>query len=76
MPNPEPPSETGRMWNRFWKIPAVPRSLTCAAMLIIGVRLADACAVYEFPVPTVEAVLFAFVSLLAATILHRSGRVR
>ena len=64
------------MWNRFWKIPAVPRSLTCAAMLIIGVRLADACAVYEFPVPTVEAVLFAFVSLLAATILHRSGRVR
>ncbi len=76
MPNPEPPSETGPVWNRFWKIPAVPRSLTCAAMLIIGVRLADACAVYEFPVPTIEAVLFAFVSLLAATILHRSGRVR
>lgn len=76
MPNPEPPSETGCVWNRFWKIPAVPRSLTCAAMLIIGVRLADACAVYEFPVPTVEAVLFAFVSLLAATILHRSGRMR
>ena len=76
MQNPEPSSETGCVLSGFWKIPAVPRSLTCAAMLIIGVRLAEDCAVREFPVPTVVAVLFAFAGLLAAAILHRGGRMR
>ena len=76
MQSPEPSSETGRVLPGFWKFPEVPRSLTCAAMLIIGVRLADVCAVHEFPVPTVVAVLFSCVSLLAAVILHRSGRIR
>ncbi|MEJ7595257.1 MAG: ComEC/Rec2 family competence protein, partial [Planctomycetaceae bacterium] len=76
MQNPEPSSETGCVLSGFWKIPAVPRSLTCAAMLIIGVRLAEVCAVHEFPVPTVVAVLYAFVCLLAVSILHRSGRMR
>jgi len=74
--NPDPPSETGCVLTGFWKIPAVPRSLTCAAMLIIGVRLADVCAIHEFPVPTVVAILFAFVCLLAAALLHRRGRAR
>jgi competence protein ComEC len=74
--NPEPSSEIGRALTGFWKIPAVPRSLTCAAMLIIGVRLADVCAVHEFPVPTVVAVLFSFVPLVAAALLHRRGRMR
>ncbi len=64
------------MWSGFWKIPAVPRSLTCAAMLTVGVRFADVCAVHEFPMPTIVAVLFAFMSLLAAIILHRSGRMQ
>ena len=76
MQNPDPSSETGCVFTGFWKFPAVPRSLTCGTMLIIGVRLADVCAAYEFPVPTVVGVLFAFVCLLAAVILHRSERVR
>lgn len=76
MQNPEPSSEIGRVLTGFWMIPVVPRSLTSAAMLIIGVRLADVCAVHEFPVPTLGAILFAFVCLLATVILHRSGRVR
>ena len=76
MQNPDPSSETGCVLTGFWKFPAVPRSLTCGTMLIIGVRLADVCAAYEFPVPTAVAVLFAFVCLLAAVILHCSGRVR
>ena len=76
MQSPEPSSETGRVLTGFWKFPEVPRSLTCAVMLIVGVRLADVCAVHEFPVPTVVAVLFSFVSLLAAALLHRSGRMR
>ena len=76
MPNPEPSYEIGRVLTGFWKFPAVPRSLTCAAMLMIGVRLADVSAVHEFPVPTAVAVLITFVSLLTAAILHRSGRMR
>lgn len=74
--SPEPSSEIGRVLLGFWMIPAVPRSLTCAGMLIIGVRLADACAGYEFPVPTAVAVFCAFGSLLSAAILHRRGQMR
>jgi len=74
--NPKPSAETESVLTEFWKFPAVPRSLTCAAMLIIGVRLADVCAIHEFPVPTAVAVLITFVSLLTAAILHRCGKMR
>ena len=76
MQNPKPSFETGRVLTGFWKIPAVPRSLICAAMLIAGVRLADVCAAHEFPVPTVVAVSVTFLSVLGATILHRGERIR
>ncbi|MDA1229990.1 MAG: ComEC/Rec2 family competence protein [Planctomycetota bacterium] len=64
------------MLTGFWKIPAVPRSLTCAAMLIVGVRLAEAWAAHGLPIPTVVAASEAFLSLLATTVLHRRRSVR
>ena len=76
MQNPKPSFETGRVLTGFWKIPAVPRSLICATMLIAGVRLADVCAAHEFPVPTVVAVSVTFLSVLGATIQHRRERMR
>lgn len=76
MQSPEASAETARMLTGFWKIPAVPRSLTCAAMLIIGVRLAEALTARELPIPTVVAVFAAFLSLLATTVLHRRRSMR
>ena len=76
MQNPEPSSEAGRVLTGFWKIPAVPRSLTGAAMLVAGVRLADLCAAYDVPIPAIAAVSVTSLSLLATTILHRRGWMR
>lgn len=71
MQNPQPSLQFGRVLTGFWIIPAVPRSLTCAAMLMLGVWLADVCAVHEFPVPTVAAMSCAFLSWSSALLLHR-----
>ncbi len=63
--------ETARILTGFWKIPAIPRSLLCAAMLIVGVRLAEFFAVQGFPVPTVVAVSAAGMFLIATRYFHR-----
>ena len=64
-------AETARMLMGFWKIPAIPRSLICASMLIVGVRLADFLAIEGFPVPTVVAVSAASLLLIATRYFHR-----
>jgi len=63
-------AETARMLTGFWKIPSIPRSLICATMLIVGVRLADFFAVQGFPVPTVVAVSAAGLFLIATRYFH------
>ena len=72
MQNPAPPMTSAQMLKGLWKIPAVPRSLTCAAMLVAGVWLADFCAVHHYAVPTMIAISAVFLLLLSAAFLRRS----
>jgi competence protein ComEC len=74
--NPKPSIKPGRLLTGFWKIPAVPRSLTIAAMLVAGVGLADFCAAHQCAVPAVAAISAAFLLLLGATMLRRFGWAR
>ncbi|MCA9008902.1 MAG: DNA internalization-related competence protein ComEC/Rec2, partial [Planctomycetaceae bacterium] len=71
MQNPQPSLQSGRVLTGFWILPAVPRSLTCAAMLVLGVWLADTCAVHQFPVPTAAAMSCGFLSCCSALLLRR-----
>ena len=64
-------AETARMLTGFWKIPSIPRSLICATMLIVGVRLADYFAIQGIPIPTAVAVSAASLLLLASRYFHR-----
>jgi competence protein ComEC len=63
-------AETARTFAGFWKLPSIPRSLLCATMLIVGVRLADFCDIHGLPVPAVVAVFAASLLLLASRYLH------
>ena len=63
-------AEAARMFTGIWKIPSIPRSLICATMLIVGVRLADTFAVQGLPVPAVAAVTAASLLLLASRHFH------
>lgn len=66
MQNPNPSSEARRVAMGFWTVPAVPRALTCAAILMIGVQLAD-----RFPVPPLDLIVVCAVSLaLTAAFRH------
>ena len=69
--NPQLFAETARTLTGFWKIPSIPRSLVCATMLIVGVRLADFFAVQALAIPTVVAVLGASLFLLATRYFYR-----
>jgi len=69
--NPETSSETGRVLTGFWKIPPLPRSMTAAAMLVIGVWLAD-----RFPVPTLLPIALATLLLLISARFRRAGLAR
>ncbi len=69
-------AETARILTGFWKIPFIPRSLICATMLIVGVRLADFFAVQGFPVPTVVAVSVAGLFLIATRYFQRHRSVQ
>ena len=71
MQNSEPPSETGRVLIEFWKIPAVPRAMTSAAMLLIGVRFAE-----RWPVPALVPIVVATLLLLFSVKLRRCSRSR
>lgn len=76
MQKPQLFAETARMLTGFCKIPSLPRSLVCATLLIIGVRLADFFAIQGLPVPTGVAVSAASLFLLATRYLHRRRSMR
>nr|AGC72059.1 putative competence protein ComEC/Rec2 [uncultured bacterium A1Q1_fos_291] len=71
MQNPEPSIISGCVLTGFWKIPAIPRSLTCGAMLVVGVWLAEFCTFLKLHMPAAVVICLAFLSLFIAATLRR-----
>ena len=73
-PKPWPPKQRSG-WLRWRNRPttpvAVPRSMTFAAMLVVGVRLAD-----RWPVPALMPIVLATLLLLLSGMMRRRGQTR